>query len=58
MAEELADVLIYLTRISSELDIDLVAAAHKKCEMNDLKYPAEAFQGNGKRPHEYKDQQK
>jgi len=58
VSEELADVLIYLTRIADELDIDLVAAAHEKCEINDRKYPKEAFQGNDKRPHEYKDQRK
>lgn len=58
VAEELADILIYLTRISDELGIDLVAAAHEKCDVNDRKYPANEFQGNGKRPHEYKDTQK
>jgi NTP pyrophosphatase (non-canonical NTP hydrolase) len=54
VGEELADVLIYLTRIAGELDIDLVAAAHEKCEVNDRKYPVEEFKGKYKRPHEYK----
>jgi len=58
VAEELADVLIYLTRISGELDIDLVAAAHEKCERNEHKYPVEEFQDGYKRPHEYKDKDK
>lgn len=58
VAEELADILIYLTRIADELDIDLVAAAHEKCERNDRKYPAEEFQDGYRRPHEYKDQLK
>lgn len=58
VAEELADVLIYLVRLADEMDIDLVAAAHEKCEMNDRKYPKESFQGEYRRPHEYKDQQK
>lgn len=57
VAEELADVLIYLTRIADEMDIDLVAVAHEKCDLNERKYPVEAFQGNGKRPHEYKNEQ-
>lgn len=52
VAEELADILIYLVRISDELGIDLVAAAHEKCEMNDRKYPKEEFQGGYKRPHD------
>lgn len=58
VAEELADILIYLTRIADELDIDLVAAAHEKCDVNDRKYPASEFQGNDRRPHEYKNQKK
>ena len=55
VGEELADILIYLTRIADELGIDLVAAAHEKCEMNERKYPREEFQGAYKRPHEYKE---
>lgn len=55
VAEELADVLIYLVRIADEMGIDLVAAAHEKCERNDLKYPKEAFQDGYRRPHEYTD---
>lgn len=58
VAEELADCLIYLTRISGELGIDLVAAAHEKCERNERKYPVEEFQDDYKRPHEYKDKDK
>jgi len=52
VGEELADILIYLTRISDELGIDLVAAAHAKCDKNDSKYPVGKFQGKYKRPHE------
>jgi len=55
VAEEMADVLIYLVRLADETGIDLVAAAHEKCEINERKYPAEAFRGNGMRPHEYKE---
>ena len=55
VAEELADVLIYLVRLADELGIDLVAAAHEKCEINERKYPAEAFREGGMRPHEYKE---
>ncbi len=58
VAEELSDVLIYLTRIADELDIDLVAAAHEKCEVNERKYPVEAFTDADKRPHEYKNEHK
>ena len=38
--QEVADVLIYLTRLADVLDIDLLAAASAKIELNALKYPA------------------
>ncbi|WP_272699193.1 nucleotide pyrophosphohydrolase [Desulfovibrio sp. Fe33] len=55
VAEEMADVLIYLVRLADEMGIDLVAAAHEKCETNERKYPAEAFRDGRMRPHEYKE---
>lgn len=58
VAEEMADCLIYLTRMAGELGIDLVAAAHEKCERNERKYPVDEFKGNYRRPHEYKDKDK
>lgn len=36
---EVADVLIYLTKLADVLDIDLLAAASAKIELNALKYP-------------------
>lgn len=40
VAHELADVLIYLTRLADQLDIDLLAAAAEKMILNAQKYPA------------------
>lgn len=40
VAHELADVLIYLTRLADQLDIDLLAAATEKMQLNAQKYPA------------------
>ena len=37
--QEVADVLIYLTRLADLLDIDLLAAASAKMEINARKYP-------------------
>lgn len=37
---EVADVLIYLTRLADLLDIDLLAAASAKIELNARKYPS------------------
>lgn len=39
--DELADVFIYLLRLSHVLGIDLIEAAHKKMEKNFNKYPIE-----------------
>jgi dCTP diphosphatase len=39
VADELADVLIYLVRIADELDMDLASAALEKLEKNERKYP-------------------
>ena len=44
--QEIADVLIYLTRLADMLDIDLLAAAEAKIEINARKYPVEKARGN------------
>lgn len=43
---EIGDVLIYLTRLADQLDIDPVAAAHDKMVINAAKYPAELARGS------------
>jgi len=39
VAHEMADVLIYLTRMADQLQIDLLAAASEKMAINAVKYP-------------------
>lgn len=39
VAHEVADVLIYLTRLADRLDIDMLAAASEKMGLNARKYP-------------------
>lgn len=46
VAEEIADVLLYLVRIADKLDIDLVDAARKKIDANAVKYPAGKARGS------------
>ena len=46
VAEEMADVLIYLIRLADELDIDLLEAAREKIKKNALKYPADKARGS------------
>ena len=44
--EEIADILIYLIRISDELKIDLESAVKKKLSINEVKYPVESSKGS------------
>lgn len=44
--EELADVFIYLVRLSDRLGIDLMAASWDKVARNAVKYPVEKSRGH------------
>jgi len=44
--QELADVLLYLIRLSDKLNIDIVQAAKDKLEINARKYPVSEAKGN------------
>lgn len=44
--DEIADVLLYLIRLSDELGIDPVVAAEHKLVENDRKYPVDKARGN------------
>ena len=46
VAQELADVLLYLVRLADRLDVDLQAAALAKIEHNAAKYPVEKAKGS------------
>ncbi|MDO9468944.1 MAG: nucleotide pyrophosphohydrolase [Thiobacillus sp.] len=50
--QEIADVLIYLTRLADLLDIDLLEAAADKLAINARKYPVDKAHGNA---HKYTD---
>lgn len=45
VAQELADVLIYLVRLSDVLGVDLAVAAQEKIRLNAEKYPVEKAKG-------------
>ena len=45
VAEEIADVLIYLVRLSDILGVDLLDAAFNKMGMNRAKYPVDLSKG-------------
>ena len=53
VSEELADILLYLVRLSDKLGVDLQAAALHKIEKNAQKYPAERVRGSSKKYSDY-----
>lgn len=53
IATELADTLLYLVRLADKLEIDLLAAAFQKIELNKQKYPVEQSRGNAKKYTEF-----
>jgi len=53
VAEELADVLWFLVRLSDRLDIDLLEAAERKLAANAAKYPADRVRGDARKYDEY-----
>lgn len=53
VSEELADILLYLVRLSDKLDIDLPDAALRKLEKNAVKYPANKVRGSAKKYSDY-----
>lgn len=49
LKEELSDVFLYLLRLSSILEVDLVKASWEKIEKNREKYPVHLAKGNSKK---------
>jgi len=47
--EEIADVLLYLVRLADKLNIDLLAAASDKIQVNAAKYPVDRARGSSKK---------
>lgn len=53
--QEIADVLIYLTRLADLLGIDLLAAADAKLTINARKYPVDKAHGNARKYSDFSD---
>lgn len=49
VADEIADVLLYLTRLADVLEIDPLAAARRKIRENARKYPVDRARGNARK---------
>ena len=53
VALEMADILIYLIRLSERLGIDLIDAAYRNIAVIQARYPAERVRGDARRAEEY-----
>jgi dCTP diphosphatase len=53
VAEEMADVLWFLVRLSDRLGVDLLQAAEAKLAANAAKYPADLVRGQSKKYTDY-----
>jgi len=49
LAEECADVLLYLLLVAERAGLDLEAAAMRKIDVNERKYPVEKAHGNARK---------
>ena len=49
IADEIADIFIFLTYISDEFGIDIESAVKNKVNKNDLKYPVDKSKGSNKK---------
>ena len=55
VADEIADVQLYLIRLADKLGIDILETADKKIEKNQAKYPADKVRGSSKKYTQYSD---
>ena len=53
VAEEVADIQIYLVRLADKLDVDIDEAVKKKLETNARKYPADLARGSAAKYTKY-----
>jgi dCTP diphosphatase len=51
--EEVADVLLYLVRLADTLNLDLIDAANRKIDRNEVKYPAARVRGSARKYSDY-----
>jgi dCTP diphosphatase len=53
VAQELADVFLYLIQLADKLEVDLVEAAHAKLALNAGKYPVERSRGHSRKHNQH-----
>lgn len=55
VSHEMADILIYLLRLSERLDINLIDAVYAKMAINEKRFPVDKVKGDARRGSEYDD---
>ena len=50
---ELADIFIFLLRMSDQMGVDLMEITKRKMELNSKRYPVELVKGSSKKYYEY-----
>jgi len=55
VADEIADIQVYLIRLADKLGVDIVAATEAKIEKNAAKYPANKVRGQSKKYTKYQE---
>lgn len=53
VVDEIADIQIYLARLSDKLGVDIGEAVRQKTKKNEAKYPADVVRGSSKKYTEY-----
>ena len=53
VAEEIADVLLYLVRLADQANVDLISVARAKMASNAAKYPVDKARGTAKKYTEF-----
>lgn len=51
--DEMADIQVYLLRLATKLDVDMLKAVEQKMVKNAAKYPADLVKGSAKKYTEY-----
>ncbi len=55
VVDEIADVQVYLLRLATKLDVNVLEAVEQKMLKNEAKYPAELVRGSAKKYTAYQD---
>ena len=53
LAEEIGDIMIYLTNLSGKFGINPITAAKNKLKLNEAKYPSHIARGSARKYSEY-----